>query len=57
MDINGYVALADFGLAKVLEEDQAAMSFCGTPEYIAPEIITGEGHNKAVDWWSFGVLL
>lgn len=46
MDSDGYIALADFGLAKIVEEDKPAMSFCGTPEYIAPEIINATGHNK-----------
>jgi serum/glucocorticoid-regulated kinase 2 len=58
MDDVGYLQLADFGMAKQLKEkDEKAMSFCGTPEYLAPEIISGEGHNKAVDWWSFGILI
>ena len=57
LDDDGYICLADFGLARFLEEDKKAMSFCGTPEYMAPEIITGEGHNRAADWWSLGVLL
>lgn len=57
MDDDGYLCLTDFGLARFLEEDKKAMSFCGTPEYMAPEIITGEGHNRSADWWSFGVLL
>ncbi len=57
LDVDGYVALADFGLAKIVEENQAATTFCGTPEYIAPEIISGAGHNKQVDWWGLGVLL
>jgi serine/threonine protein kinase len=51
------LCLADFGLAKDLSNDQMAMSFCGTPEYLAPEIITSKGHNHAVDWWSIGILL
>lgn len=57
VDEDGYICLADFGLARFLEDDKKAMSFCGTPEYMAPEIILGEGHNKAADWWSLGVLL
>ena len=57
MDEDGYLKLADFGMAKKLKEDEKAMSFCGTPEYLAPEIITMEGHDKMADWWSFGILL
>ena len=57
MDEKGYLKLADFGMAKKLKDDEKAMSFCGTPEYLAPEIITMEGHDKSADWWSFGILL
>ena len=53
----GYLKLIDFGMAKILQNDEKATSFCGTPEYLAPEIITGEGHNKAADWWSYGILI
>jgi serine/threonine protein kinase len=41
----------------ISKEMKKAMSFCGTPEYLSPEIITGEGHNKTSDWWSFGILM
>lgn len=57
MDDMGYVSLTDFGMAKHVPESQKTSSFCGTPEYIAPEIITGRGHNKPADWWSFGILI
>ena len=57
MDEHGYLRLADFGMAKKLKDDEKAMSFCGTPEYLAPEVITMEGHDKMADWWSFGILL
>jgi serum/glucocorticoid-regulated kinase 2 len=58
MDDEGYLKLADFGMAKQLKEkDEKAMSFCGTPEYLAPEVVSGEGHDRSVDWWSFGILI
>ena len=57
MDENGYLKLVDFGMAKMLKDNEKANSFCGTREYIAPEIITREGHNKAADWWSYGILI
>lgn len=57
MEVDGYLKLIDFGMAKILEGDEKANSFCGTPEYLAPEIITGEGHNVNADWWSYGTLI
>ena len=54
VDSNGYVKLADFGLAKIARESN---SFCGTPEYISPEMLLGLGHDHTVDWWAFGILL
>ena len=52
----GYLKLTDFGFAKVLEEGKT-YTLCGTPEYLAPEIILNKGHGKPVDWWTMGVLL
>ena len=54
---DGYLKLIDFGMAKIIKNGEKATSFCGTPEYLAPEIITGEGHNASADWWSFGILI
>jgi len=55
----GHVVVTDFGLAKeaVYSEEIGASSFCGTAEYMAPEILLRKGHGTAVDWWSFGVLI
>ena len=51
--------LTDFGLSKegISQADRGAQSFCGTPEYLAPEILNRTGHGQAVDWWSLGALL
>ena len=57
IDEDGYLKLADFGMSKMLKDQEKAFSLCGTPEYFAPEIITREGHNKSADWWSYGILL
>uniref|UniRef100_A0A8C2E347 non-specific serine/threonine protein kinase n=1 Tax=Cyprinus carpio TaxID=7962 RepID=A0A8C2E347_CYPCA len=59
LDSNGHIVLTDFGLSKEFHEVERAYSICGTIEYMAPEIVAGgeSGHDKAVDWWSMGVLM
>ncbi|KAL3077900.1 hypothetical protein niasHS_013429 [Heterodera schachtii] len=57
LDCKGHVKLTDFGLCKeAIEGDQKTHTFCGTIEYMAPEILMRTGHGKAVDWWSLGAL-
>jgi len=55
LDNDGYLKLTDFGFAKIIEG--RTYTICGTPEYIAPEILLKKGHGKAVDWWALGVLI
>ena len=59
LDDQGHIRLTDFGLSKegVSNSSSGASTYCGTPEYLAPEIIDSRGHGKAVDWWSLGILL
>jgi len=49
--------LADFGLATKVDKNKLAMSFCGTAEYLSPEMLNNEGHDHTVDWWTLGILL
>ncbi|KAM6207463.1 cGMP-dependent protein kinase 1-like [Sarcoramphus papa] len=56
LDQRGYVKLVDFGFAKELGRGEKTYSFCGTPEYLAPEMLRHEGHDFAVDFWMLGVL-
>jgi serum/glucocorticoid-regulated kinase 2 len=49
--------VADFGLAKFMSEGEMANSFCGTAEYLAPEMLIGNGHDTTVDWWALGILI
>ncbi|XP_073339467.1 ribosomal protein S6 kinase alpha-5 [Pagrus major] len=59
LDSSGHIVLTDFGLSKEFDQMERAFSVCGTIEYMAPEIVEGgeSGHDKAVDWWSLGVLM
>lgn len=54
---NGYIKIIDYGLAKILKNNEEATSFCGTPEYLAPEMLTKESYDKSVDWWAVGILM
>eukprot|EP00434_Breviolum_minutum_P029095 symbB.v1.2.025734.t2/scaffold2517.1/size77087/3 len=55
INADGYVKLTDFGFAKVIEH--RTYTLCGTPEYIAPEVLLNKGHGKPVDWWTLGILV
>jgi serine/threonine protein kinase len=57
LSLDGFVKLSDFGFAKVIG-DGRTYTPCGTPEYVAPELLdTTRGHGKNVDWWALGVLI
>lgn len=56
INTDGYLKLGEFGLSKTMEGERT-YTFCGTPEYIAPEVILNKGHGKAVDWYTLGVVI
>ena len=57
-DSQGHALLTDFGLAKEgVNENTPTQSFCGSPAYLAPEMLKRQGHGKAIDWYLLGVLL
>ncbi|OHT15113.1 AGC family protein kinase [Tritrichomonas foetus] len=56
-DEDGHIKLTDFGLAKDMYHSRSSLSFCGTPEYIAPEIISHTPYDESIDWWSLGILM
>ncbi|XP_066104131.1 ribosomal protein S6 kinase alpha-2 isoform X2 [Saccopteryx bilineata] len=58
LDEEGHIKITDFGLSKeAIDHDKRAYSFCGTVEYMAPEVVNRRGHTQSADWWSFGVLM
>lgn len=59
LDYEGHIALTDFGLSKesVFKDEDRTFSFCGTVEYMAPEVVSRKGHTHVCDWWSLGVLM
>lgn len=54
LDRNGHIKITDFGFAKYVPD--ITWTLCGTPDYLAPEVVSSKGYNKSVDWWSLGVL-
>ncbi|XP_077823553.1 ribosomal protein S6 kinase alpha-1 isoform X15 [Macaca mulatta] len=58
LDEEGHIKLTDFGLSKeAIDHEKKAYSFCGTVEYMAPEVVNRQGHSHSADWWSYGVLM
>ncbi|XP_056146631.1 cGMP-dependent protein kinase 1-like isoform X2 [Lampris incognitus] len=57
LDHRGYAKLVDFGFAKKVGLGKKTWTFCGTPEYVAPEIILNKGHDSSADCWSLGILI
>ncbi|EEH54722.1 uncharacterized protein MICPUCDRAFT_44677 [Micromonas pusilla CCMP1545] len=57
VDAHGHLKITDFGFAKEIGDDGRTYTLCGTPDYLAPEIIKNKGHGFAVDWWALGVIV
>jgi protein kinase A len=57
LDRNGHLKVIDFGFAKKLHKNEWTYTLCGTPDYLAPEVLKGTGHSFGVDYWSLGVLI
>lgn len=54
---DGHLKMTDFGFAKRISDTHRTWTLCGTPEYLAPEVIQSKGHSFAVDWWALGILI
>ena len=58
LDSKGHIKITDFGLSIILEdEDEKAYTICGTPQYLAPEVLLRQGYDKMIDWWSLGCIM
>jgi len=58
LDTDGHIKLTDFGLSKEsIFDEKKTFLFCGTVEYMAPEVVNRKGHGTPADWWSYGVLM
>ena len=57
IDKEGNIKLTDFGLSKIMKPKEVTFTLCGTAEYLAPEILFGQGYDKTCDWFSFGVVM
>ena len=61
VDMDGHIRIADFGLSKIIRENERSHSFCGSPEYLSPEMLqnlqSSEGHDRRLDIYCLGVLL
>jgi protein kinase A len=55
IDYKGFIKVTDFGFCKLIKE--RTYTLCGTPEYLAPEVIQNKGYGQSADWWSFGILI
>ena len=57
IDRDGYIKIIDFGFAKIVRKGKKTFTLCGTPEYLAPEVVLGKGHDKGADYWALGILM
>jgi serum/glucocorticoid-regulated kinase 2 len=55
-DFGSVIVINILGMAKIVRKNELAMTFCGTPEYLCPEVILGYGCDLTADWWSLGIL-
>ena len=54
---DGYIKIIDYGVARKLEPDEDAMTYGGTADYMAPEMINHKGYDKGIDWWALGIII